>query len=132
LRFYRTGNTLRKYSLWRPTGYWDLENNRLNVTAGDKYGYHWNFSGLNSLYNSPIYVQVSKVVDLPSGRLVKLLPAGPPVPYVRRERILHSVNCIISVPVVLSVARFNISVDDAGNRNKKTKSQPALIDPQIL
>jgi hypothetical protein len=49
------------------------------------------------------------------------------------------VNGIISAPVCLSVclvclsvARFNISVEDAGNRNKKTKSQPAVIDLQIL
>jgi len=63
---------------------------------------------------------------------VKLLPAGTPIPYVPRERILHSVNGIISAPVCLSVARFNISVDDAGNRNKETNSQPTVIDPQIL
>jgi hypothetical protein len=63
---------------------------------------------------------------------VKLLPAGPPVPYVPRERILHSVNGIISAPICLSVARFSIIVDDAGNRNKKRKPQPAVIDPQIL
>jgi hypothetical protein len=28
------------YPLRRPAGYWLLENNRLNVTAGGKYGYH--------------------------------------------------------------------------------------------
>jgi hypothetical protein len=68
-----------------------------------------------------------------SGCLVKLLPACPPMPHVPRERILHSVNGITSAPVCLclSVARFNISVNDTRNRNKK-KSQPAVIDPQIL
>jgi hypothetical protein len=38
----------------------------------------------------------------------------------------------VHLSVCLSVARFNISVDDAGNRNKETKSQPTVIDPQIL
>jgi len=45
VRFCRTEHTLRKYPLQGPTGYWDLENNRLNVTAGGKYGYHWDFNG---------------------------------------------------------------------------------------
>lgn len=65
--FYRTDKTLHKYSLRRPTAYWNLENNRLNVTAGGKYGYHWNFNGLRLLYNFPIYVWVSKVVNLSFG-----------------------------------------------------------------
>jgi len=55
VRFYLTDDTLRKHPLWRPTGYWDLENNRLNVTAGGKYGYHGDFNGLHSLYNSSMF-----------------------------------------------------------------------------